>query len=175
MVDDGPGDQLREERHEQSVVDKTDVVGLTAVGVDQVGDLLKGEEGDRKGQDYGAEMVVGSGDEVQVVDEEVGILVVTQEAKVGGDTRVQQGEPVPVAVSIPGGQVPAQEVVEQHRADNKQQVGGVPPAVEEQGSDHQPGEAGLFAKVPDDEEEAGIIADAGLPGAVDWSDRVSGV
>ena len=44
MVDDGAGDQLREEDDEQQVMQETAVLGHALVDVDQERDLLEREE-----------------------------------------------------------------------------------------------------------------------------------
>lgn len=53
-------------------------VGLAPVGVDQVGNLLEGEEGDRQRQDDGLQDQAGAEQGVEVVNEEVGVLVIAQ-------------------------------------------------------------------------------------------------
>ena len=51
VMDDRPGDQLREEEDEQDEVPKAPGRRLAEVNVGQIGDLLKGEEGDAERQD----------------------------------------------------------------------------------------------------------------------------
>ncbi len=91
VVDDGAGNQLREEGHEEGVMQEAVFVGLATIGVDQVGDLLEGEEGDRQRQDDGLQYQVVAEQGVEVVNEEVGVLVVAQQAKIGGNAGDQNG------------------------------------------------------------------------------------
>ena len=51
VVDDRSGDELGEEGDEQQVVGEVVFAGLAAVGIDEVGDLLEGEERDAERQD----------------------------------------------------------------------------------------------------------------------------
>ena len=51
VMDQRPGDQVGEEGDEEQVVGEVILLGLAAVGIDEVGDLEEGEEGDREGED----------------------------------------------------------------------------------------------------------------------------
>ena len=53
VMDDRSRDQLRKERHEQDVVEETVLLGLAPVDIDEIGNLLEGEERDGDGQQHG--------------------------------------------------------------------------------------------------------------------------
>ena len=55
---------------------------LALVRIDQVGDLLEGEEGDRQRQDDGVEVKVGAGEGVEAADGEVGVFEVAEQGEV---------------------------------------------------------------------------------------------
>ncbi len=54
-MDDGAGDELWEESDEEAVVDKVVFVSEIVFGVEEVGDLLEGVEGDGDGEDNGGD------------------------------------------------------------------------------------------------------------------------
>jgi hypothetical protein len=94
-ADDRAGDEVREKRDvEQVVAEVAGGWGLAAEDVDQVGDLLKREEGDADGQENlrprdgaGAEPAE---EDVELLDEEVAVLAVGQRADVVGEGECEQ-------------------------------------------------------------------------------------
>ena len=85
VMDDGAGDELREEGDEERVVGEAVFARLALVRVDQIGDLLEGEEGDGQRQDDGVEVEVGSGEGVEAADGEVGVFEVAEQGEVEED------------------------------------------------------------------------------------------
>jgi len=133
---DGSGDELGKEGDEQAVVEKAGLSRLAPEGVHLVGDLLKGEEGDGQGQGDGPDLQVETRQLGGGVHEEVGVLEVAEEAEVQGDSR-QHVESRPVSPRAPQAGAP-QQIVGHHGDGDESQIPGVPPAVEEQGCDHEP-------------------------------------
>jgi hypothetical protein len=79
------GDELREEGHEQRVVDEVQPVDLAPVRVHEERDLLKREKRDADRQHDLAQHEVEACDRIEVVHEEVGILEVAQRREVERD------------------------------------------------------------------------------------------
>ena len=90
VVDDRPGDQLREEHHEEEIVAQGERLDAAAGDVDQEGDLLEGDERDAERQDHLVEDEVLPAQVVHHRDGEVRVLEVAEEADVEGDAERQQ-------------------------------------------------------------------------------------
>ena len=152
VVNDRPGDQLRKEGHEQGVVDEALVTDLAAIGVDQIGDLLEGEERDRQRQHDVVDAEVDRQQRLdQVGAEEARVFEVADAGQIGADAEAEQE-------LRPGHQQPlADEEIERDRGDDQDQIDRVPPAVEEQRGGDQPGdgEARLLAATEDEEADQG--------------------
>jgi hypothetical protein len=89
VVHDWTSDELREEGHEQRVVDEVQPIHLAPVGIHEERDLLKREKRDADRQHDLAQHEVEAGDRVEVVHEEVGILEVPQRREVEHDAENQ--------------------------------------------------------------------------------------
>ncbi len=87
VVDDRPGDQLREEGHEQAVVQEPVFRRFALGGIDQIGDLLEGEERDAERQDDGADAEVQAGQRADILHDEDGIFEIGQHRQIAGDAR----------------------------------------------------------------------------------------
>ena len=90
MVDDGAGDKLGEKRDEQAIVDEIRIPDFALVDVDQIGDLLKCEEGYGQWQDDVAAAKTGTRKVVDGVQEELGVLEIGDEAQVEDHADEQQ-------------------------------------------------------------------------------------
>ena len=90
MVNDGTGDELREEAYEQRKLEEIVAVDLAAVAVDDVGDLLEREEGDAQGQHNRREYPVEAEQSIDVVDKKVRILEICQHPEISNDAREHQ-------------------------------------------------------------------------------------
>ncbi|MEW8498422.1 MAG: hypothetical protein AB2699_07920, partial [Candidatus Thiodiazotropha taylori] len=73
-----PGDQLREKSHEQTVFQEIVFVGLFSVGVNQIGDLLKGEKRDRQRQDNSFYIELSASDDIDLVDKKVCVFEIAE-------------------------------------------------------------------------------------------------
>ena len=85
VVGDRPGDQLRKEADEQAVVGEVVFFHHAVMGIDQVGDLLEGEEGDRQRQDDVFHPPTEIQRRIQRTEQEAGVFVVDQQQHVGRD------------------------------------------------------------------------------------------
>ena len=90
VVDDRPGDELREEGHEQAVVQEPVFRRLALGGIDQIRHLLEGEERDAERQDDGADAEVQTGQRADILHDEDGIFEVSQQRQIAGDAEDQQ-------------------------------------------------------------------------------------
>src|ERR1019366_3572321 len=93
MMNDGAGNQVREERDEQQEVAQIIFADNSAADIRQVGDLREREERNAQRQDDLAERPTGAKQGVKVADEEVGVFEVAQEQEVGRDTAEQPRSP----------------------------------------------------------------------------------
>lgn len=154
-MDDRTGDELREEGDEERVVGEAVFARLALVRVDQVGDLLEGEEGDRQRQDDGVEVKVGAGEGVEAADGEVGVFEVAEQAEVEDDAGDQPDfAGVLSALSVRLVEQAAEAEVGEHRHEQQHQINRPPPRVEEQRGQHQPDDRRLMP-APGDPEVAG--------------------
>ena len=132
---DGPRDKLGKERDECGKCDG--VAGgleVAPIDVDGVGEGLEGVEGDADGQDdlqgggvHGDAEAVPGGD--PVLDEEVGVLEVAEDAKVDGE-----GNPQPAFLALPViglFDADADEVVDEGGEGDEPEEAPVPPAIED--------------------------------------------
>ncbi len=174
--DDGPGDELGEEGHEEGVLHEPVAAAPPVVGVHEVGDLLEGEERDPDGQGDGPEGDAGPRHGVHRVDEEVRVLEPSQEGEVEGQAR-HEDEAAP-GRARGGLDAPAEQEVHQDGGGEEQEVDGVPPAVEDEGGPHEPaqgrasaaraGEEGVSRKhhgQEEEDEDVGVEEHPGSRGA----------
>jgi hypothetical protein len=75
-MDDRSGDELRKEGDEEAVGKEFGLVRFPLVGIDDEGDLLESEERDGQRQNDLFQMEIRAREAVQVIDKEVGVLVV---------------------------------------------------------------------------------------------------
>ncbi len=80
-----PGDQLRKEADEQAVVGEVVFFHHAVMGIDQVGDLLESEEGDRQRQNDVFHPPTEIQRRIQRAEQEAGVFVVDQQQYVGRD------------------------------------------------------------------------------------------
>ena len=79
------GDQMREEGHEQRVADDVALDLGAAHHVDQIGDLLEGEEGDAERQHDVDERQRRAGQRSQAVEDEIGVFEIAQHREIERD------------------------------------------------------------------------------------------
>ena len=138
---DGPGNELREERDKGGEGDGVSGgLEVASVDVDGVGEGLEGVEGDADGQDdlqgggvHGDAERTPGGD--PVLDEEVGVLEVAEDAEVDGE-----GDPEPPLLERLGVgffDADADEEVDEGGEGNEPKKSPVPPTVEDVGGDQQ--------------------------------------
>jgi len=137
-VDDRPGDQLREEGGEERKIEQADRLGLAPCRVDQIGQLLEGEERDRQRQGYMGQPQFPAEGPVEVVDDEVGVLEPTQHRQVDQDPEHQQA--AHQAGPFPGLGALDEDAQGEVEADGEQQQGKLldaPIGVETEGQQRQ--------------------------------------
>ena len=138
---DGPGHELGEEGDEGGEADGiSGGLEVAAVDVDGVGEGLKGVEGDADGQDdmqgggvHGDTKRIPCGD--PVLDEEVGVLEVSEDAEVDGE-----GDPEPLFLPWLGVglfDADANEEVDEGGEGDEPEEAPVPTSVEDVGGDQQ--------------------------------------
>jgi hypothetical protein len=163
VVDDRPGDELGEEGDEEQVVGEVVFAGLAAVGIDEVGDLLEGEEGNAERQHDVRQVEVEAGQSLDGAVEEAGVLEPAEQAEVGGDAEGehQPGRREPAgggsggsAIRAPCGEEAAEVIVADAGAADQEQVDRFPPAVIEERGDHQPAEGRPQESAPAEQQEA---------------------
>ncbi len=89
-MQDRAGDQMRKISNEQAVVHQIIFTRLALPGVDQKGNLGKREERDAQWQQNlsGAQPGIGQG--IEIVEKEIGVLVVAEQCQVGDDRPHEQ-------------------------------------------------------------------------------------
>jgi len=129
----GPGDQLREKAHEQRVVKKIVLPCKPTVGIDKIGDLLKGEKRDRKRQHNGFQDKTGIGKGIEGIHEEVGILEISKQHKVDSDAEYHKHPGASLREPRPD------KIIERHGEQDQEKVDRIPPPIKEQRGRGQPG------------------------------------
>lgn len=133
VVDDRPGDELGEEGREQREVQELHLLGFAAGAVDQIGDLLEGEERDRQRQHDPRQRTVGVEETEDVVGHEVRVLEPAQQGQVRDQAEDQPGLHPAVSLGLPRAlDAIADPVVEDDRAQQQRQVDRIPHRVEAQ-------------------------------------------
>jgi hypothetical protein len=82
-VYDRSGAQLGKEGHEYGIVEKIVLFGLLPIAVDKVGKLLKRIEADRQRQCQMQQRDVNAEQNIDILDEEVGIFKVSKQREIG--------------------------------------------------------------------------------------------
>lgn len=90
VMNDRPHDQLWEKGDEQQIIQDVIALGLTPEGVHEKGDELESKEGNTDGQYDVLQRYVGSGDEVYILDEKVGVFVIPQKPYICQDAGGQK-------------------------------------------------------------------------------------
>jgi hypothetical protein len=126
VVEDGAGDQMGKERHEQHVVDEPRLRCAAAPAVHQEGDLGEGEERDADGQHDLSYGDLGTGQARQIVHEEIGIFEEAQQCQIEHQANDEQSP------RFSGTHEPGKGEIDQDRAGQQRQEPQVPIAIEEQ-------------------------------------------
>jgi hypothetical protein len=119
-------DQMREERHEQRVADDVSLDFGAAHHVDQIGDLLEGEEGDAERQHDVEERQRRAGQRVDAVEQEIGIFKKAEHCEVEHDA-----DRADAAAAQRVFHPQAQREIQRDRGNQQQQIDRPPGAVEE--------------------------------------------
>src|SRR5271170_1192397 len=85
VMQDGPGDQVREKSYKQHVADKPLRLGCSLSQIDQVGNLRKGEERNAERQNDTAHRVMQSSDSIQKMKEGEQVLEIKQRSQIEAD------------------------------------------------------------------------------------------
>ena len=132
---DRPGDELREERHEQRVIENIVARHRAAVAVDDVGELLEGEKRDAQRQRDAVEREGEAERAVQVFAEEVVILEVEEHAEVG--RQAQQHQRQAHGLARGGEHALAERIVDQDAQHDDGHIARVVVAVEDERGEHE--------------------------------------
>ena len=147
VVQDRAREQVREEGHEQRVVDEHRLLRLAAMDVDQVRDLREREEADAERQREVQEVRHVARDARGVREEEVGVLEHAQQCEVRSDAECEH----------PAARTPAQRgrdrEVECNAAGDERQVPRIPPPVEEERRERKPRLRGERAPAEQEEDD----------------------
>ena len=145
VLDDGPGDQLGEQRHIRTHVEDV-LLGLhdAPVHVDGVGHGLEGVEADADGQGQSQRGDTGAQQAVQVVDGEIRVLEEAQDPQIAHHVHDQHGLG---GLLLPGvlkmADEPGVGVVEHRGEQHDQDILRLAPAVEHKAEQQQHGIACL--------------------------------
>lgn len=142
VVDDGTGDELGEEGDEEGVFQQGEAGAFrVGEGVAEEGDLLEGVEGEADGEDDFGEPIGVAGPWGEDAEEEEGVFVVGEDGEVSEDGGVADPACGVSRGSPDGG---GGEEVGEGEADEEEEEGRVPVAVEEVGGGEEPAEAEGF-------------------------------
>src|SRR6202011_4069368 len=135
VVGDRPGQQLREKHHEEAIFEEVVLGDLAAGGIDEIGNLLKGEERNAERQQNVLQHKIGLQRGVGGVDQEIGVFEIAEHKHVDHDPEgQQQADPVGAAGQALRRNPTRNDEVEYRDAAEQRQIERVPPAVEEQRS-----------------------------------------
>jgi hypothetical protein len=144
-MDDGASDQLRKKRHEQAILQEAVFACPAGAGIDQVGDLLERVEGNRQRQDDGFEMKIRARDIIGGFRQEIGVFVIADQRQVEDNAGIENVFPGSARVAVDR---TAQQEIDADGGDQQDQVGRVPPALEEQRTQGQPGQRCIKGRMP---------------------------
>lgn len=168
MVDDRAGNQMWEDSHELTVGQEGLIPGLSAIGIDQIGRLGEGKEGDTQWQDNMWQVKpVRTSYCIHRAEEEVRILEVPQQRDVNDDAKNQPAftrgclwhilvdgsalrDFVPSCQRL---QMPAYPIVKADGGCQQRHVVIVPPAIKEKRRQYQP-KCPILTPFPAHEEKA---------------------
>jgi len=129
VMQDRPGDQVREERHEQHVAQQAALADDARAAIEQIADLREREERDAERQDERIHRAVRDAEAGQEVEQRREILVMDQHREIRGDARA--GDRALQARPAGGAQhALADRVVERDRRGQQRDELRVPPAIE---------------------------------------------
>ena len=140
VVQDRPGDQMREKRNEQHIVQKVTVSGDAGFAVDQVADLGEREKRDAQRQDDLIDRLNGGNEMTDEADDGEQVFVIEQGGEIecdsgGGDPGLQAGS------GLGAQDQPGDGIIGADRNQQQDDEGRVPLAIEHQRRGDQP-EAG---------------------------------
>ncbi len=138
IMDDRPGEQLREKRREQAELDRPGPADDATRRINQIGDLLEGEERDRQRQDDVMEREVRPRRRGDILDDEVGVFVIAEQPEIDDEAdhqpRLRRAHRLATARALND---LADDVVENDREQQDRQVARPPPCVEDQAGERQ--------------------------------------
>jgi hypothetical protein len=129
MMHDGAGDQLREKGNEQAIIDEVIAARFATVGINEIRDLLKDEEGNSQRQDHVGRRPTRTCGRVYRVHEKIRILVITKDAEIA--RQAQHEDNLATPLSGMAAEVNACPEVQHQQDSEQEQVLGPFPAVEE--------------------------------------------
>ena len=106
---------------------------LSLVSVNEIGDLLKGEKGDRKRQDYVVQKIRCIAEKVNRVHEKIGVFEIAQQPQINRNADNEYCPPGPFSF-----QGETEPVIEKHGKQDEPQVERIPPPIEDEGCPDQP-------------------------------------
>jgi hypothetical protein len=131
MVNNRPRDQLGEKGNEQNVVGKIMLFAQSPLGINQPGNLLEGEKADGQGQHHFFPMRGGSRPAMNLFDKKVAVLEIAEQSEID---RHPDGKG-PFAAGFR--QRCSEEIIEQNRAQQEQEVHRIPLRVENQAAQNE--------------------------------------
>jgi len=131
VVQDRPGDQVREEGDEQDVVQQAAVLRHILPAIDQEQDLREGEEADPERQPHAGDRLYHPVRRAAEAEQPGQILEPDQQAKVGGD-RESQHPGLRARPRAQRQQQPPRGVIAGGRSRQQRHRRGVPPAIEDE-------------------------------------------
>src|SRR5215469_7305509 len=135
---DRAGNELREEHDEKTVFEKIVLRDVAATCVDEIGDLLEGEEGYAKRKDDVLEGNVRAECRIRRANKKIGVLEIGKDKKIRRHTKCQQEANSAEHLPLTSGGNPASNGKIEHRETaEKRQIERVPPAVKEDRGDHE--------------------------------------
>ncbi len=152
MVDDGSRDQMGEVADEKDVIGEIILLRLTAIGVDQEGDLREGVERYADGQDNIADGEIQSRQRIEIVRDEGRIFEIAKRAEIDRDARLHDAKGRLARLGLHDGA--AAKIVEDDRSDQQPDEARVPPDVEEHRSQRQECAAPFGPESPQQQEAA---------------------
>ncbi len=137
MMEDRPGDQVREKRRKQRVTAKVLLPHRLLLQVDQVRNLRKREERDPKREDHIREPVRAARYPCDEVQQRKQVLEVAERRNVANNRRRKQRTRVDAIRNLPADQA-SEEVVEQDRSAQQHEVARSPVRIKRQRHERQP-------------------------------------
>lgn len=138
MVDNRSHNQLREERDKQQIVDNIVLLRFASVRIHQECDQLERKEGNTDGKYNMLQTVIAAGQQIVVLDKEIGVFVVSQKADITGQADEKQQLFLDGLVSLHSGHGTSDDVVSYDTAQKEGEEIGAALTIEVQGAYHQP-------------------------------------